>query len=36
MGTKYVAPLAWERGAKAWSERKRELFANDPVNLLPV
>lgn len=34
----HVVPLAWawEHGAWAWSERKREQFANDPVNLFPV
>ncbi|MFL1455049.1 HNH endonuclease family protein [Marinobacter sp. GN3S48] len=34
----HVAPLAWawKRGANEWSKEKRERFANDPVNLLPV
>ncbi|MCK0162260.1 HNH endonuclease family protein [Marinobacter sp. S6332] len=34
----HVVPLAWawERGAKNWSKEKREHFANDPKNLLPV
>tara|TARA_R110000823_G_scaffold152048_1_gene283012 strand:- start:149 stop:751 length:603 start_codon:yes stop_codon:yes gene_type:complete len=34
----HVVPLAWawERGAKNWSKEKRERFANDPKNLLPV
>lgn len=34
----HVVPLAWswERGASEWSPEKRERFANDPVNLLPV
>jgi hypothetical protein len=34
----HVVPLAWawERGAREWSRDKRERFANDPVNLLPV
>ena len=34
----HVVPLAWawERGAKAWSQEKRERFANDSINLLPV
>lgn len=34
----HVVPLAWawERGASRWSDEKRERFANDPVNLLPV
>lgn len=27
---------SWERGAGEWSREKREKFANDPVNLLPV
>ncbi|MDK9556097.1 HNH endonuclease family protein [Marinobacter sp. M216] len=34
----HVVPLAWawEHGAAGWSHTKREQFANDPVNLLPV
>lgn len=34
----HVVPLAWawERGAKDWPKERRELFANDMVNLLPV
>ena len=34
----HVVPLAlaWERGAWRWSDERREQFANDPVNLLPV
>lgn len=34
----HVVPLAWawERGARNWPSNKRERFANDPVNLLPV
>ncbi|MCK7545021.1 HNH endonuclease family protein [Marinobacter bryozoorum] len=34
----HVVPLAWawERGASAWSRDRRETFANDPVNLMPV
>ena len=34
----HVVPLkwAWERGAPSWPQAKREKFANDPVNLLPV
>ena len=34
----HVVPLAWawERGAKNWTKEKRERFANDPKNLLPV
>lgn len=34
----HVVPLAWawKRGAKEWPKEKRERFANDPVNLLPV
>ena len=34
----HVVPLkwAWERGADSWSKAKRERFANDPVNLIPV
>jgi len=31
-------PLAWSwsRRAGQWSREKREKFANDPINLLPV
>jgi len=34
----HVVPLAWawERGAGKWPGEKRERFANDPINLLPV
>lgn len=34
----HVVPLrwAWDRGADQWSQQKRESFANDPVNLIPV
>lgn len=34
----HVVPLAWawDRGADLWAREKRERFANDPVNLLPV
>jgi len=34
----HVVPLkwAWERGARGWSQAKRERFANDMVNLWPV
>lgn len=34
----HVVPLkwAWERGARHWSQAKRERFANDMVNLWPV
>ncbi|MDE0130135.1 MAG: HNH endonuclease family protein [Gammaproteobacteria bacterium] len=34
----HVVPLrwAWEHGAATWDEAKREQFANDPANLLPV
>lgn len=34
----HVVPLAWSwgRGAEQWTRDKRERFANDPVNLLPV
>lgn len=34
----HVVPLAyaWRHGADKWSERRREQFANDPVNLLAV
>ncbi len=34
----HVVPLkwAWERGARGWSQAKREKFANDMVNLWPV
>ncbi|MCZ7600806.1 MAG: HNH endonuclease family protein [Gammaproteobacteria bacterium] len=34
----HVVPLAWawERGAREWPAERRERFANDPANLLPV
>ena len=34
----HVVPLkwAWKRGAKGWTQAKRERFANDMVNLSPV
>lgn len=34
----HLVPLkwAWDRGAASWSQSRREVFANDPVNLLPV
>ncbi|GAA2401961.1 HNH endonuclease family protein [Streptomyces glaucosporus] len=34
----HVVPLsyAWRMGASRWPEDKRERFANDPLNLLPV
>ena len=34
----HVVPLkwAWKRGAKRWTQAKRERFANDMVNLSPV
>ena len=34
----HVVPLAWawDRGASDWSRDRREAFANDPVNLMPV
>lgn len=34
----HVVPLAWawDRGAGEWPGEKRERFANDPINLLPV
>lgn len=34
----HVVPLAWawERDAREWSKTKRERFANDPINLIPV
>ncbi len=34
----HVVPLrwAWDRGARDWSDEKREAFANDPRNLWPV
>lgn len=34
----HVVPLAyaWARGADAWDAARREAFANDPANLLPV
>ncbi|WP_420391147.1 GmrSD restriction endonuclease domain-containing protein [Marinobacter sp.] len=37
-GTKHVVPpaWAWKRGAKTWSEERRERFGNDGINLWPV
>jgi len=34
----HLVPLewAWRRGADRWTPARRESFANDPVNLLPV
>lgn len=34
----HVVPLkwAWDHGASSWAKVKREKFANDPVNLIPV
>ena len=34
----HVVPLkwAWDRGASSWGQGRREEFANDPVNLIPV
>ena len=34
----HLVPLkwAWDRGAQSWPQVKREQFANDPINLLPV
>jgi hypothetical protein len=34
----HVVPLrwAWDHGASEWTQSKREQFANDPRNLLPV
>jgi len=34
----HVIPLkwAWGHGAESWTADKREQFANDPMNLLPV
>ena len=34
----HVVPLswAWKHGANRWTDRERESFANDMVNLLPV
>src|SRR5690554_53227 len=34
----HVVPLkwAWDHGASSWGKAKREKFANDPVNLIPV
>lgn len=34
----HVVPLkwAWERGALTWTQAKREQFANDRINLIPV
>ncbi|MEE1942183.1 HNH endonuclease family protein [Streptomyces sp. TRM 70361] len=34
----HVVPLsyAWQLGASRWPEDRRERFANDPLNLLPV
>lgn len=33
-----VVPLkwAWDRGAADWTQSRREEFANDPANLIPV
>lgn len=38
MDIDHVVPLsfAWAHGADRWSDRTRERFANDPVNLMPV
>jgi hypothetical protein len=38
MDVDHLVPLAWawERGAHAWSEERRERFANDPRNLFAV
>nr|WSZ96417.1 HNH endonuclease family protein [Streptomyces sp. NBC_00857] len=34
----HVMPLSydWQMGAARWNEAKRELIANDPLNLIPV
>lgn len=34
----HVVPLKWanDHGGNAWSKRRKELFANDPINLLAV
>lgn len=34
----HIVPLRWalEHGASAWTQERREAFANDPANLLPV
>ncbi|EAZ97460.1 HNH endonuclease family protein [Marinobacter sp. ELB17] len=34
----HVLPLSWSwtRGAREWTPERREIFANDPVNLWPV
>ena len=34
----HVVPLAdsWQKGAQKWTQEKRELFANDPINLMAV
>ncbi len=34
----HVVPLkwAWDHGASSWTKAKRDKFANDPVNLIPV
>ncbi len=34
----HVVPLHWanDHGGNAWSKRRKELFANDPINLLAV
>lgn len=38
MDADHIVPLkyAWERGANAWTDEKRELFANDQFNILMV
>ena len=38
MDIDHVVPLhwAWTHGADVWTRERREAFANDPANLLPV
>lgn len=33
---RYPLALAWQQGAQAWTEDRREQFANDPTNLQAV
>ena len=34
----HIVPLRWahENGAKCWTNEKRTMFANDPLNTIPV
>lgn len=38
MDIDHIVPLryAWEHGAESWDDTQRELFANDPDNLMAV